>query len=156
MKTFADFRLYPNSGVVVKTGKGWDSLNPYNSSIDEYITNIESDMNNNLWFFGNGILIYNDKGVVLPSENQVNKSTINPILFPNPASEIVYIKYYAISTNINIQVLDLEGRLIINKNIETWNKNSISISTKNLSSGVYIVSIKNNNTITNRKLIISK
>ena len=70
--------------------------------------------------------------------------------------QALYIKYYAISTNINIQVFDLEGRLIINKNIETWNKNSISISTKNLSSGVYIVSIKNNNTITNRKLIISK
>jgi len=149
--------LQENTNILVNDGSMWDSLSPYNSDIDEYIINIFSDINNNQWFIGTGILAYNKNGIVLTTDKKSDKeaSTSELIIFPNPASKLVYIENIEKGL-MNIQVFDLQGRLIINKLYNGNINKSIPFETSSLKNGVYLVSVNYKESSIFRKLIINK
>ena len=79
------------------------------------------------------------------SEN-VNLISKNHISFyPNPANTVLYID----GANY-IKLIDISGKIVLSKNIS--NNNSIDI--RNLKSGIYFISLENENKTVVRKLII--
>jgi hypothetical protein len=87
-------------------------------------------------------------GVML-SNNEINNSTDNIVIYPNPAKDIITISN--LKPNSRIRLFDSLGRL---KYINHTGENTINIS--NLENGIYIISIEMNNTIITNKVIISK
>jgi len=71
--------------------------------------------------------------------NEVEKEIL---FYPNPAKDKVYLSCIS-----DIQIFDLKGKIIIN----AINQNSIDIF--NLSNGIYIIKIKNDNNFYNYKLV---
>ena len=70
-------------------------------------------------------------------------------MYPNPTSE--YFKINDINSNVQVNIFDLQGRLV--KSI--MYSSDMKINIKDLNSGTYFVSIKNTNEqITAKKLII--
>lgn len=70
-------------------------------------------------------------------------------LYPNPASEVFYIKGLQEDTQIN--VYDINGRNILSTNIN--NRQPVNVS--QIPSGIYLVNIKNNTGETVKKLIVN-
>ena len=81
----------------------------------------------------------------LPSSN--NNKQIN--IYPNPTNEQFIIDA---NTNgiINIDIYDINGKHILNKNVNDKSTNDVS----SLNRGVYTITIKASNQITNKKLVI--
>ncbi len=82
-----------------------------------------------------------------------NNSTFN--LYPNPASASVNIQYDCQSDNTTLEVFDLTGKLLISKKIE-FKKGELTLDTSAISSGLYLVVLKENKqVIMQKKLIIN-
>jgi len=64
------------------------------------------------------------------------------ILYPNPANDILNIDLpqQIASESSTLEVLDLQGKIILTQNIES--RQSISINTQNLAEGTYVLRIK--------------
>jgi hypothetical protein len=94
--------------------------------------------------------ISNDNAVV---DNKI-------VLFPNPAQQNAYIQYELTkSANVTIELYDILGnkvKTISDNNYEDQNKHSHSINIEHLSSGIYFVKLKINNSITTIKLVINQ
>ena len=67
-------------------------------------------------------------------------------LFPNPSNGVVYFNaYFSASTEVNVCVRDMQGRLVLEKIINANPGNyQAEINIQNLPVGTYLVSIKNN------------
>lgn len=86
-------------------------------------------------------------------ENNTQQSIINN-LFPNPASNIVYLSLKDdISLNLKLEVLDLNAKVILQDNIARSNINYI-INTSNLKSGLYIVRVFDGKLFDSKLLVI--
>ncbi len=83
------------------------------------------------------------------TENQLN-------LYPNPAQDVVNIKVKDLKEGAIIQVLDLQGRVIISKEINNDNQENIQMELPNLNEGMYVIQVNNNNNISSGKLMITK
>lgn len=79
--------------------------------------------------------IFRITGPVLNTQ-EVTAKTFS--IYPNPASDVLYIRSSG-SDAINAAVYDVSGKLLINKNVDTHESNCIS--TAGLPSGLYIVSL---------------
>jgi hypothetical protein len=73
-------------------------------------------------------------------------------LYPNPASDILNIK---VSENSNIQILDLSGKQIILEATASDNQKQ-TINVNNLSNGVYLLKVFNDNFVKIQKIVINK
>jgi hypothetical protein len=78
-------------------------------------------------------------------------SDISFYLFPNPANDLVTIKYLAKNKNAFIVISNILGEEIVT--VKSTSQNTI-IPIGNLSDGVYFVSIRNKNQTSSKKLII--
>jgi len=92
---------------------------------------------------------------VIVSVEPIYSSTVEAAIYPNPASDQITVQLDESLTfnNLNIEVLDVTGRLVINNSVNT------SISTLNLSSlekGIYIVRVSNNNEMIHSSKLILK
>ena len=89
--------------------------------------------------------------VVLNPNNIYQKPEISNSLsiFPNPTSDRFYIETNT-TDKIIVDLYDVNGRHMFNKSVN--NKETIEVS--NLNEGVYYLSIKTENSITNKKLVI--
>lgn len=63
-------------------------------------------------------------------------------IYPNPATDVFFIKSSTNSIAKKVEVYDLTGKLLISKQLETSIENSISISV--LEKGMYIITIETN------------
>lgn len=95
------------------------------------------------------------------SVNNLNKNKINSIeLYPNPSSDNTSLSFNLVEENkISIFISDILG----NENITLYNNDFLekgeykfSISTSNLSNGIYFISIKIDGVVETKKLIINK
>lgn len=78
----------------------------------------------------------------------VTKSSIN--LYPNPASDILNIEVQSLSTQSEIEIIGIDGKVV--KSIKLINlKTSISIS--NIPKGIYLCRLYNGTEISNSKFI---
>ena len=88
------------------------------------------------------------------SEISTNIITINNpnlqylILYPNPASTFVTIGNKFENNNFEWEVLDMKGRVVIKKR-----SNDISLNVAQLTLGIYLLELKNNNSIFRAKFI---
>ena len=73
-------------------------------------------------------------------------------VYPNPATDNITISCESIDL-ANIQIIDISGKIIINRNIQ-FNNNSTSIDISNLESGVYNLIINSAKFNEKTKLII--
>lgn len=81
-----------------------------------------------------------------------NNPTIN--LYPNPASDIVYLNSNSTgNTDLTLTIYDVIGKLISS---ETLMENQQQINIGGLSKGVYFVEIKSKDWLENQKLIIQR
>jgi len=76
-------------------------------------------------------------------------------IYPNPTSDFLFVKSRE-SLISKIEIINLQGNIVaVNESIFPENKN-IEIKTDDLSSGIYFLSIKHNNTFTIKKIIVQK
>lgn len=74
-------------------------------------------------------------------------------LAPNPSTGIVRLEGLQ-AANYDLQVMDLNGRLILKTNTSQLNKGELNLS--NLNNGIYLITISNEQGSESRKLIITK
>ena len=80
----------------------------------------------------------------------MKKFIIKIKIYPNPASDKIFVEGIN-QENLNAEFITLEGRVILNKNINSDN----SIDILGLNSGIYFVTIKSNQTkIYTQKIIV--
>jgi hypothetical protein len=77
-------------------------------------------------------------------------------VFPNPAKQIVNIRYKAMEKeNIQIVISDLSGKEVYNKALTAnAGDNEESIHLNGFNSGMYFCTIKSNNTIVGTKKLV--
>ncbi len=76
----------------------------------------------------------------------------NFTIYPNPANETINIASKVSLGITNVSVMDMNGRVVFNKNMEIGNNTSFDVS--NLSAGIYLVKIDGGNYSHTSKLII--
>ncbi len=84
--------------------------------------------------------------------NFSNKSFVS--VFPNPASNTVYVNVSADYDNASLKLMDALGREVLAQNINSSNVNSINTSA--LTSGMYLMIIDNGNGLSKTKITIQK
>ena len=152
--------LYPNlSGKYIFT----DFCNPkigmvsssgavvYSANFSGNFSTFGEDKNGELYIASlyNGI-IYKITDSSLASDNfAINNFKV----YPNPANKEVFIESTDSNFPTEISIFDLNGKLLLNQKTEKISKNVIN--TKFLSSGIYLMNIKNNTDATfTHKLVI--
>lgn len=75
-------------------------------------------------------------------------------VFPNPTSDDVTIKINNYNGSLEIQLFDLNGRMILEKTIESFSTEE-QVSIKGLSSGVYLLKLNGENISSTKKLIVN-
>jgi len=87
------------------------------------------------------------------STNEIVNANGHFKLFPNPTDDLFYIENENVSTNYNVQIIDLNGRLVIQKTV----RNNEAVDVYLLTPGMYMVTVTTNGTPPKtRKLIISR
>jgi subtilisin-like proprotein convertase family protein len=125
-----------------------------NSEIVSFTDQFKVDVTNDAkgWLPNQTIMI--QEGVLKTNEFSLNEIS----LWPNPVKGILNIKINNVNNeDMKISLFDLQGRQIIasvNKVTNTIFTNEIE--TKNISSGVYLLSIEQGNKKATKKIIISK
>lgn len=76
-------------------------------------------------------------------------------VWPNPANNIINIHIASVSGLYQVMLFDINGRNVFQEKINTDGSNlEYVLNTKQFSKGVYILKIKNNNSIYNQKIIL--
>ncbi|MNU83695.1 BNR/Asp-box repeat protein [compost metagenome] len=127
-------------------GQNWFSMNHGLKNLNIWSVEIQGDTlfagtrGNGIWKLG---LTDLNLGLDDYSEQAVK-------LYPNPATDQITIENSAV--NAEYQIVDLFGKKIISGHLNAGNK----ISTSELKNGTYLVVIQTENTVSSKKLIISR
>jgi hypothetical protein len=90
----------------------------------------------------------------LVSTNSISEE-LNFQLFPNPSTGNFRINFNNdIDKNKNISILDVTGKLILEKN--SINQKATEINANDLTNGIYFVKVTSNEKITINKVILQK
>ncbi len=119
------------------------SCNDYNY-LPLHNTNNEIEQYCNNQLYKNLVYNKNLNDSIIFDQNPINKG-LKKIFFkiaPNPSSSDVEIIFYENHNNLNISLLDLNGKILINEFFINTNQ-SIKLRTSNLSSGIYFIKIEN-------------
>ncbi|WP_314243573.1 T9SS-dependent M36 family metallopeptidase [Empedobacter tilapiae] len=82
--------------------------------------------------------------------SDIKESTFQ--MYPNPAKDIVYIVDKSIKKDIKVDIVDMTGRVVSTKTVK-FDGQKGSISTDNLSKGIYILKFETSNGTVTKKLI---
>ena len=74
------------------------------------------------------------------------------IIYPNPTSNIVNIPIPCSNTEINYQIFDIVGALLLNSTIQISNNNSFTIDFSKYKNGTYILKLNCGKNITTYKI----
>jgi hypothetical protein len=85
---------------------------------------------------------------VLSTENIQNLTSV----YPNPSNGLVSVSSQYINGETTVQLIDINGRHVFKRNYNFENK--IHLNFENISSGIYILKLNNNNIFYNYKLIL--
>lgn len=138
------------------TGSVW---NPINFGLDNYQPK-QIGIGSDYLFCGE-----RDHGLYrrLRSEIQIpltidenNTSTALFSVYPNPASNILSVKGVSSTSNTEIKLIELTGRVIYEKTIFTKGDFTQNIDVHGFSNGIYVLYLKNHNSILAQKVIIDK
>ena len=85
---------------------------------------------------------------IISSINDIKNISVD--IYPNPAKNTINIISYKVEVN-SVEIYNLNGQLVLANEVHA---NQIRLNTSSLSTGIYIVDIKSENTSIKRKLII--
>jgi len=93
--------------------------------------------------------------IVNSLENSRTDNSQEVLIYPNPASESLFIKIKSLKgiNNMHITISDLQGRLVFNSEYRTQTSSVLSINIDNLNSGLYFVTIMNKDYSFTKKFI---
>ncbi|MBB77367.1 MAG: hypothetical protein CL844_00005, partial [Crocinitomicaceae bacterium] len=69
----------------------------------------------------------------------------NLSIFPNPTNGSIFIKNGDYKESFNVQLMDINGKIIISKNNLIKGTETTEVNLKTLESGVYLVKVYNEN-----------
>lgn len=100
------------------------------------------------WSFIDGVLSV-EKG------NGIGQiSSENVYVYPNPVDDYLYIKSDQLHKQIDVQILNISGQVVLQKH---FNENqALEINLTNLKSGYYTIAIRGNNNVINQQRFIKK
>jgi len=121
--------------------------------------NIVSFYDNTLGFIGGNegaMLCTSEKLPVANSYFPVSVSKNTLKVYPNPAGESFSVEFESLSANGKLTITDLTGRVIMEKLVgSSGNGNQImTISSANLSKGVYVLTLINGNEVRTGKVVV--
>ncbi len=112
-----------------------------------------TDNNGNLWFttLESGLIEFNDEGIVNEHLGIVRTDAANITVYPNPASDMISIKGNSI---LSVRIYNTLGQVVAEM---TGNgSQAVSVSTSNLKSGLYIVTVEDaSGNIGEQKIVIN-
>ena len=103
------------------------------------------------------ILNANGKNVFETSTLIINElnSSYSMQIFPNPSSGKAFMKLnFDLSPNAELIMSDLSGKIVYQQSLNSSNNNRVyEINKTGINSGIYILTLKNNNIIMNKKVV---
>lgn len=75
-----------------------------------------------------------------------------PTIYPNPASDVLHVKFEEIVEQGKVSVYDMVGHLLFTQNIERANQ--LEIPVNQLSSGIYLLSLESQGAEMHRKIVV--
>ena len=76
-------------------------------------------------------------------------------IFPNPVEDFVHLSLGdCLDKNLDLQLFDVSGFLILKKNISNQNSSSLTINTHPLSTGIYFLKIGNEEGFLTKKITV--
>jgi hypothetical protein len=97
---------------------------------------------------------YNCNGIInTPVTSKIAKNNNSSVVYPTPVDNMLYLSLYEFKNASKISITDVNGRIVLNNNIERAN-NQIVVST--LENGLYLVHIqdKEGNSLKVEKIIV--
>ncbi len=95
-----------------------------------------------------GVFMFRNTSLNVGIQSEQKKLDIS--VYPNPASELVFVQSNGNEKIQNVQLLDLNGKLIISVEDNTM---FYTIDTKNLANGIYILKVKGQHSVNTVKII---
>ncbi len=83
---------------------------------------------------------------------------LNWMIYPNPVADKLYLNIDSglLFKNRKVEIRDVLGRILMEKNISETSNNTIEISLDNILNGIYIVSLKLDNQVFMKKVTVNK
>ncbi|KAF0202530.1 MAG: hypothetical protein FD170_1704 [Bacteroidetes bacterium] len=124
-----------------------------------YDLNVVSFYDNTLGFIGGneGAMLCTSEKLPVANSYFPGSDTKNSLkVYPNPAGESFSVEYESLSANGKLTISDLTGRVVLKKTTaSTVNGNQVmTISSANLSKGVYVLTLINGNEVRTGKLVV--
>lgn len=88
------------------------------------------------------------------TQNAIEEELIISGIFPNPANESVSIFFNDISGDVELVLSNAIGEMILSENLNAIANTSYTINTSQFPQGIYTLSVKNEGTIQNKRIII--
>ena len=76
-------------------------------------------------------------------------------VFPNPASNNVFVDLALenVSDNVNLQVVDIQGRVVMTQNFANVKADKLQLNVANLNTGVYVINIRTEEGFTSARFV---
>ncbi len=102
--------------------------------------------------YGNNLYVDNIN-IAAAGVNELNQVGMD--VYPNPASDVVNVKFEGKGGNYEIAITDLAGRTISTQNVENAEgAQNVAISVNDLKAGNYIVTVKTEGAVSTQKVVI--
>ena len=90
---------------------------------------------------------------VLSSEDINEEIAVS--VFPNPATNNVFVDLALenVSDNVNLQVVDIQGRVVMTQNFANVKSDKLQLNVANLNTGVYVINIRTEEGFTSARFI---
>ncbi|GAA4155458.1 M28 family metallopeptidase [Chryseobacterium ginsenosidimutans] len=146
----SDYMPFEANGDII-TGF-YENVRSYNEhTVNDTFANVDPTYVFNVGKAAVGALQHFAVATSLLGTNETAANTLESIkIYPNPAKDFLNIELPKDVKNFNLEITDLNGRLILNKENET------KINVSGLVNGAYLCTIKANDKIAVRKIIIGK
>ena len=84
--------------------------------------------------------------------------TIDMSIFPNPATNQVTVdlNLTEVSKAVNIQIVDISGKIVANNNFTNVRDSALNINTTDLTSGVYMINVFTDSGVKSERILIQK
>ena len=122
----------------------------WNVNLPGVITSFGEDVNGELYITnGSSVSKLVDTSLSTPS---LNESEVT--IFPNPATNELYIKNNNNLALQNISIADLTGKVVFNQDIQNIDSNAVNITS--LAKGIYLVTVETQSGLTATSKIIKQ
>jgi len=148
-----------NSGIRTFNGYHWDSAKVINSYVDTYVRKIYIDKNDNIWFSGNGITVYNPNGIVLSNQGTQSQHNLQKQIaevYPNPATDELNVRTTGKAGVMKIVLYNMQGQAVLKREFINSNKGIITLNTGKITPGIYVLYIETGSGVQNSKVIIGR